>query len=157
MDRELHIKRFKDALIGGDRFLIIKVNELEWHVESALLRISFVFDRYGGDSYMVLISDISSKAHGANIGILRHFRGAEDLLPDVKSPENYAEIFNKYFSDVLNGDFSILSEYEHAGKAFALGLMEVLSLPDDDPLKIKAKKFDISWLTDLKERKEKIT
>ena len=48
--------------------------------------------------------------------ILRDIRGARDVLPDAGSPENQAEIFNKYFRDILAGDFSILKEQETLGK-----------------------------------------
>ena len=102
---------------------------------------------------MILVSSPESSAPGANLIILRDIRGARDVLPDAGSPENQAEIFNKYFGDILTGDFSLLKEQERLGKEVSLYLAKALSLDDDDPIKIKVRNYDISWLEDYKKRK----
>ncbi len=153
MDRDLYINRFKARLLGGDTFSIKKQNEFEWRVESKDCRIAFVFERYDGDCFMILVSSPESSAPGANLIILRDIRGARDVLPDAGSPENQAEIFNKYFGDILTGDFSLLKEQERLGKEVSLYLAKALSLDDDDPIKIKVRNYDISWLEDYKKRK----
>ena len=149
---DVRVSRFKARLLNNGIFSIIKNGEFAWSIESNICKIEFIFERFGNGSYMILVSDPRTKEPGANFNILRHIRGARDILADAGSPENFAEIFNKYFSDVLSGDFSVLVEYERLGKAFGVFLIKVLSLDDDDPIKIKMRAWDISWLDDLKKR-----
>ncbi|MCE3608094.1 hypothetical protein LXA47_31480 [Massilia sp. P8910] len=150
MNKELLVENFKNRLHGGSRFFLKKISENQWKLESDMCRLSFVFDRHEDDSYMILISDPDSNSVGINSFVLRHLRGARDVLADANSAENQAEIFNRYFADVLKGDFSILSEFEKVKLGFGAFLMKALSLPEGDPIKVKAKEFDISWLEDVK-------
>ncbi len=153
MNRDSYISRFKARLLGGDTFSIKKQNEFQWCVESKDCKISFIFERYDEDCFVLLVSNPKSNASGENLILLRHMRGARDVLPDAGSPENLAEIFNKYLSDILAGDLFLLIEAGKIGKEFYLLLMKALSLKDDDPIKIKVRNYDISWLEDYKKWK----
>ena len=53
------------------------------------------------------------------------------------------------YNKPLDGDFSILSEFEKIKIGFGALLMKAISYPDGHPIK-KAKMFDISWVEDIK-------
>jgi hypothetical protein len=153
VDRGLYISKFRAHLLHADDFLTKKESEYEWRVESKDCRISFIFERFDEDCFVILVSNPKSNAPGANFFVLRYIRAARDLLPDAGSPENQAEVFNTYFGDILRGDFSILKEQERRGKEYYSYLRQALSLDDNDPIKNKIKNFDITWLDDLMARK----
>lgn len=150
MDNDLVIARFKARLLNGDSFFVNNIDQWESWVETNKCRIKFMFDRYGGGGCMIMVSDPNDNNEDASFIYLRYIRGARDVFPDIGSPENTAEIFNKYFSDVLGGDFSILKEYYNLAKDFPDLLMDALCLDDDDPIKVKTDNWDISFLDDLR-------
>ena len=153
VDRDLYVRKFKDHLREGDTFSFNKIDELQWCVESKYCKITFDFDRYGEGGCLIFVSDPNSNTREANFITLRHIRGARNVLSDGGSPENLAEIFDKYFNDILNGDFSIFTERDRLGKVFSLHIMEAIGLNDEDPVKVKFINYDISWLDDLKKRR----
>lgn len=150
MNEDLIAARFRARLIGGESFLVKEIDKWERWVESDKCRIKFMFDRYDAAGCMIMVSDPNSSEADASFIYLRYIRGARDVLTDIGSPENTAEVFNKYFADVLRGDFSILEECKKLGNDFSNLLMEALCLDDSDPIKVKADNWDISFRDDLK-------
>lgn len=146
------VGKFKARLINGGNFYLLQENEFQFSLTSNECRILFVFDRYQEGAPIIFVAKAGSKGEGLHVLLLRHLRGALDQLSDHASPENFAEIFNRYFVDLLTGDFSIESEYLKREDDFFTLLMYVPRLDEDDPIKIKVKLFDISWIADLKIR-----
>jgi hypothetical protein len=154
MDKQEYINRFKLRLNQSERFSVFRRTEGHWEVESENCRISFFYDRREPDAheYVLLISNPRTNERPMSLVLLRFFRGAHDILSDASSPENEAEILNKYFDDLLGGDFSIQDEYEKVRDDFFILLGDVLKMSEDDPIKTKWRNLDISWIRDMKQR-----
>jgi hypothetical protein len=54
---------------------------------------------------------------------------------------------------LLNGDFSIAEAYHRVKDRFFTALIETNILPESDPVKVKQRNFDISWLDDWESRR----
>ena len=152
MAMDVRLEKFRARLLNAGQFSIKRSSEFAWSVESDVCKIAFVLERFGEGNYNILVSDPRTDRPSASFFALRFVRGAHDVLPDAGSPENLAEIFNRYFPDVLAGDVSVFSEVEKLGKVFWVLWMEAMNLDDDDPIKIKMNAWDISWLADFKAR-----
>jgi hypothetical protein len=152
MTRNVRVERFRARLLHGASFAIQKKSDVEWNVESDRCRIGFLFERFGEESYNLLVSDPRRDRPGASFLALRFIRAARDVLPERDSPENLAEVFNTSFADVLGGDFSILAQYDKLGKVFWVALMDAIALDDADPIKVKLAAWDGAWFDEWKAR-----
>ena len=155
MDKNAYAVEFKNKLEQSERFTVFQRNEQRFDVESEDCRISFVYDRYADedDGYVYSVSNPKTNDKNMSVNLLRFLRGARDVLSNSDSPENVAAVFNTYFVDVSNGDFSIRDEYDKMRKPFFVLALEIFNMLENDPIKIKWKNYDISWVEDLKERK----
>ena len=152
------VERFKSHLQGGERFALAEIHPAKIRLSSQSSAITFVFERYakedGDGGCIAFISRPDELSDGMHVLVLRYILGIGDAPnPEWGVAENTAELFNRHFQQILDGDFSIQEKYSRAERRnFFVMLMRVQALPDHDPIKIKAKNFDITWMDDLERR-----
>ncbi|WP_431262437.1 hypothetical protein ACQ859_20125 [Roseateles chitinivorans] len=146
-------KRFHAALPDNEIFRDRKISDEHWVIESQKCCISFLYERYEPEGSAVILVSRFAESQGMSIFLLRHMRGAADVLPDGDSPENLALVFGRYFMDLLAGDFSIRDECERLSNRFFALSFEVDRLPESDPVRRMYDTYDIGWMDALEKRK----
>lgn len=140
---------FKDCLVNGDDFKVTKSHDHHFKIQSNDCEIDLLFERYE-DGYSIEISEMGSNKEPLNLLLLRFLRGAvesEDV--DASHPGRYAKLLNKYFLDLLEGDFSIRKQYDDIYNEFYHKFTDVQCVDDNQPIWIKIKNFDITWMKDF--------
>ena len=144
------IEQFASKLCGGT-FLVNEVRELEYLVSSPKCAIRVLVQPRGGAAIDVINPRQMNERY--SFLTLRHMRSARNTSNVSASPmDNVAAIFNKYFLDILNGDFNGLVDYRVTEELLNAFLPRMFSLKEDDPIRIKFHSFDGSWMADWKAR-----
>jgi hypothetical protein len=150
------VRKVRRALDSRKKFRIRKISSREFELASSVSRIRFVFERYDEGQVIIFVATPDPADRGMHLLLLRHLVGARDVLKNATRPQKIAAILNKYFADLLGGDFSIRSRYEAVGSQFFSLLMEANRLPENDPIRVKVRNFDISWMDDFEARKRSV-
>ena len=150
--RESYVREFWHALDARETFEFKTVDKLAFELLSSTSRIRFVWERYVENQKITYIATPDPEDRGMHYLLLRHLVGARDVLSDIRSPKNQAAVCNRYFGNLLSGDFSVRCRYEEVKDRFFTLLMELHKLPESDPIRVKAREFDISWMHDLRAR-----
>ena len=148
MDQAHFVDTLKDSLRNqGFQFESTKTHDQKWSLCSPVCEIHILFERFE-DGFNIEVCEPDSQQDPMSILLLRFLANADatDIEYDDESPEFYGVLFSRYFSDLLNGTFSIRSRYEDAKDAFFDLLFDAQSLPEDDVIKKKISNFDISWM-----------
>lgn len=149
MENKQFVNIFKNNLRDQNMFSIQQLTPQQWVLVSEKCIITFVFERFEEGLPLITLSQPDANGVQLHFLLLRHLFGAKDELKDRSSPENLARIFDTYFSALKAGDFSIAVKYQEIEDVFFEMLFDIDFLPDDDPIKIKAKNYDISWMDDM--------
>jgi hypothetical protein len=144
------VERFAE-LLQADSFKTRMTQDGKYYAETERCIIEFFVDPRGGVD--ITIRDPHSANEAYRVFVLRHMRNARDI-PGMnrRSIENMAGVFNCYFSDLLRGDFSKLGEYRTTKALLNSFIPKIISLEEDDLIRVKFKNFDESWLADLKSK-----
>jgi len=145
------VRKVLRSLRARRDFKLKKISTGEFDLASSVSRIRFIFERHGG-GLLIYVATPDPADRGMHMLLLRHLVGAREVRRFGTRPQKLAAILNKYFSELLNGDFSIRARYDEVGLNFFSLLMEANRLPDRDPIRVKIKNFDISWMEDFAAR-----
>jgi hypothetical protein len=155
MNRQSIVRRFQTVLTGGADFALAKHSDCNFDLKSQKCTITFVFEKHE-IQYSIYVSEPSApQKDRMKLLLLRYIRGAKEATGESGSPEYYADIFNRYFQDIISGDFSVREEYERLKEPFFTLLVQAKRLPESDPVRKKVENYDISWLDDFQKRQMK--
>jgi hypothetical protein len=144
--REAIVQRFKKHLVGGAAFKLARDGDHYFVLRAQKCIIRFSFER-DEDGCVILVARPGSLDQGMHLYLLRYLFKAKDVS-GFEWPESSAEVMNRYMQPLLAGNFSIAEEYHRVKDRFFVWLLETRRLPENDPVKVKQRDFDISWLSD---------
>ena len=155
------VSEFKAELRSGSKFRLNEISQGKIALRSRRSDILFLFERYDPSEYVLFIlppgnpkMELTRKPKAElHIYLLRQLLGAKDVLIDANRTKALAAVFNKYFQEIIDGDFSISKVYFEVERKFFSYLMEINSLDHDDPIKIKLRDYNITWMDDWEKRR----
>ncbi|MGV3606470.1 MAG: hypothetical protein ACO1RA_08675 [Planctomycetaceae bacterium] len=156
MNKASFVIALRDSLANhGFQFEPTQVHSHKWILNSPACEIHVLFERYEDDFNFVVVEP-GGQQEPMSLLLLRFLANASgsEICHDDETPEFYADLFSIYFSDLLEGNFSIRSRYEEVKDRFFELLFQAQRLPDDDVIKVKILSFDISWMELMRRSKE---
>jgi hypothetical protein len=148
---EENAKRVYLAMQRPD-FEFLKVSDLCFELHGPACVIQLTFERHRPSSFVILLSDPRTNCspdHGMSLWILRHMRGVSNSPSEQDSLGSIGRMLSAHFSDILNGDFSIVSEYSQIENRIFDAMFRVEALPPEHPTRKKYDDYDIRWLDEV--------
>ncbi len=157
MDKANFAEDFRDELLEmGYSFTLVAHDDFSWTLASPSCIIEVSFERYNSDSVTLEIGEANQRKEPMSLLLLRFLVGADYLQSEGQALAGYyATVFVRFFSNLLNGDFSIRKDYEQIEDEFFDLLFETIDLPEKHPIKRKITRFDISWMQDIRAQRRR--
>lgn len=146
MNSEFYIKTVVDSIVGFGPVKVENMSKYKYQINNGFLKIDFLFEKYE-EGVTIMLSDMSNTAN-MHLYLLCFLKKIK--LFDLSNAKEFSDLLKRHFKDFLGGDFSIQKDYMKYEKDFFDLLCEIHMMEENNPIKVKFKNFDISWLKDIK-------